>query len=71
MPDDIIDKRTALRLIGGDLERFRRLLSIGRHHHDDRGDPYWLRDEWEETLGLEEAERRGRGSQDATPGCPA
>jgi hypothetical protein len=71
MPDDIIDKRAALREIGGDRERFQRLLSFGRHHHDEKGDPYWLPEEWAETLGLEEAERRRRGRRDGTPGGPA
>jgi len=54
MPGELFYDRDAIVLVG--RERFARLVSLGRHHHDDRGRRYWTEEDLEEALELPAAE---------------
>jgi hypothetical protein len=53
-PDGMIRIRELRRLL--DPEMLHRVLSQGRHHHDERGEAWWVPDELDEAIALAEIE---------------
>jgi hypothetical protein len=63
--DGMIRIRELRRLL--DPEMLRRVLSQGRHHHDERGEAWWAPDELDEAIALAEIERGASGGDDERP----